>query len=285
MGIKIVTDSTAYVEDSLLAQLDITVVSLSVNFDDESLKETLVTNEAFYQRMNNSVKFPTSSQPSPADFYQEFLRILQEGHSILGIFISTDFSGTFYSAVAAKKMIMENHPTLARKTCIELLDSRTTAMQLGYGVLAAAKAARENCSMAEVMEQAKTTLTRSKLYFVPQVLDYLRKGGRIGNASALIGTLLQVKPILTVTAGKVAVFDKVRTFEKAVQRMLEQIVVDYGKYGVKEATVIHINNEAEARLKARELAECLGVPVTIGSIGPVVGLHVGPGTLGLAYWY
>jgi DegV family protein with EDD domain len=279
VGVRVVTDSTAYLENEVTRRLDITQVSLSINFPDETFVEMDISNEKFYEILDRSPQFPTSSQPSPNDFYQAFKKIINAGNDIIGIFISSKLSGTFFSALTARSMILEEHPD----SRIELIDSNSSAMQLGYAVLNAAKKAREGCTIAEVKSSVLRVMEKTRLYFVPKTLEYLKKGGRVGEAAALLGTLLQIKPILTVTDGKVTVFEKVRTTEKAIGRILSIFEEHFHKYGIAELTVHHINCVEEARKIARHIEEKFGLKAAISPIGPVVGLHVGPGSLGLAY--
>lgn len=279
MAVKIITDTTAYIANETLQELDITQISLSVNFEDASFKEIAISNTEFYELMANNPKVPTSSQPSPVDFYEAFLRIVESGDQVVGIFISTDLSGTYYSAFTARNMILEKYP-LAQ---IELIDSRITTMAMGYSVIAGARAAREGLPLEAVVAEINKVISKSKLYFVPKTLEYLKKGGRMGGATALMGTLLQIKPILTVADGKVAVYDKVRTSEKAIAKLLDTFTEDHRQFRVKGITILNINCPEEARKVAAQVAEISGLKAEIGSIGPVIGLHVGPGTLGLAY--
>lgn len=280
MGIKIVTDSTANLDGKTLAEYDIKVVSLSVIFADTSFKEVEITNDEFYSLMARSSKVPTSSQPSPTDFYVVFKDIILSGDSAVGIFISSGLSGTYFSALTAKKMILEDYP----QAQIELIDSRTTIMEMGYAVLAAAKSARDGENLEGVVKEANRVLQRARLYFVPKTLDYLKKGGRIGGASALLGTLLKVRPVLRVADGKVAVWDKVRTFEKALSTIMAQLEKDHKETGIAEVTVHHINNINESEHLALSIRDAYQINVRIGAISPVIGLHVGPGTLGIAYY-
>lgn len=279
MGIRIVTDSTANIDRQILRELNIIEVSLSVNIADKSIKEADIPNEEFYDLMAKTSKVPTSSQPSPLDFYEVFSESLEAGDEIIGIFISSDLSGTYFSAQTARNMVLEDHP----QARIEIIDSRTATMQLGLGVIAGARAVRDGLTLEETAARIRNVLENSRLYFVPKTLEYLKKGGRIGGASALMGTLLQVKPILTVQYGKVAVVDKVRTFEKAVKRAIDELLNDAKTHNIKEVTVLHINSLEEARKLAAEIHE-LGFPAGIATLGPVIGLHVGPGTLGLTYF-
>lgn len=280
MSIKIVTDSTSYLPANLKAGFDISIVALSVNFDTETYVETEITNAFFYNKMAQSKHLPTSSQPTPHQFYTTFEKHIQANHSIVGIFISSEMSGTYSTALTAKKMIMDKYPDAV----IELVDSRSNCMELGLAVLAAAKAAKEGQSMAEVLNQTHAVMQKSRFLFVPESLKYLKQGGRIGGAAALLGTILQIKPILTVVDGKTTVLNKVRTKKKAVQYILDTFFEDITKKGVGQVVVHHIDNEVESQKLVQIIEEKINQPVSVCSIGPVIGLHVGPGTIALAYY-
>ena len=159
-------------------------------------------------------------------------------------------------------------------------------MQAGYAILEAAKAASENKSLNEVVSITKHVIENSKFIFVPDTLDYLKKGGRIGGAAALFGSLLQIKPILTVTDGKTTVLTKVRTKKKAIDKIIDTVMEQNLKSPIKGLIVHHINCESEGQELANKLQDKLGISnIKIQSIGPIIGLHVGPGSIGVAYHY
>lgn len=278
MAVKVITDSTAYLNRKVLQELGITEVSMNVDLEDRSFFEVDITNEEFYQLIEGKDKLPTSSQPSPLVFYNTFMKIIKEGHDVLAVILSSDLSGSYNTAVQARNMVLEEVP----EAHIEIIDSHTTVMELGLVALAAARDAQQGYTLEEVAAKVHNLLTRSKLFFIPRNLEYLRKGGRIGNAASLLGTLLQVTPILTVK-GQVTVFEKVRTFERAVKRMLMLLEEDYQTYGIEEIAVHHINCATEGQKLAAELKHKTEKEVLLSPIGPVIGLHVGPGTLGVAY--
>ncbi|MDD4402845.1 MAG: DegV family protein [Desulfitobacteriaceae bacterium] len=278
LSVKIVTDSTAYIDRKLLKKLDITEASMIINYADRSFPEIVMTNEVFYKSLEGTEKRPTSSQPSPLTFYHAFGEKVKQGHDVLSILISSKLSGSYYSAVQAREMILKEMP----EACIEIIDSHTTVMGLGLVVLSAARLAQQGLSLSEVTAETHNLLTRSKIFFIPKTLEYLKKGGRIGDAAALLGSLLQITPILTVN-GVVTVSEKVRTFEKAVKKMMQTFENDCNAFGVEAIAVHHINCPLEGQGLVEELQSKTGQEVLLSPIGPVIGLHVGPGTLGLAY--
>lgn len=280
MAIKIVTDSTSYIPQQLRKEYDISVVSLNVAIDSETFREEELDNLTFYTKMSKSKAIPTSSQPSPQEFYNVFEKLVLEKNSVLGIFISSEMSGTFSTAAMVKNMISEKYP----EAKIEILDSRSNCMELGFAVLAAVRSARTGQAMEEVINQAKQVMERSRFLFVPDTLQYLQKGGRIGGASALLGSLLQIRPILTVIDGKTAMLGKVRKKERAVQEVINMFLEDVKQKELGEAVIMHINHREGATRISKLLEEKLGISLPICDIGPVIGLHVGPGTLAIAYY-
>lgn len=280
MAIKIVTDSTSYIPEEFINKYDISVVSLNVIMNGESIKEVDLDNETFYSKMEESTEIPSSSQPSPDEIYNTFENIIKEGNSIVGIFISSDMSGTVSSANLIKNMLLEKYPTAH----IEIVDSRSNCMQMGYVAIEAAKAAAAGKSMEEVIDVCTSVINNSRFLFTPDTLDYLKKGGRIGGASALLGTLFQIKPILTVCDGKTTVFTKVRTKKKAVDTLVTTLVNDLQGKELGGVIVHHINCQDEGLSLAAKIKKQLGVDVQIDTIGPIIGLHVGPGSIGVAYF-
>ena len=281
MSVKIITDSTAYIPSDLITNLDISTVSLIVNFDNDSFREVDISNETFYKKIDASNIFPTSSQPTPQDFYDVFAKHVISRHSVIGIFISSKLSGTYFSAVKAKEMVLKKYPNAN----IHIIDSGTTCMQLGLAVIAAAQSSASGAAVNEIIEKTNNTLKNSRFFFTPKTLEYLKKGGRIGQASALIGSVLKIRPILTIKDGSVAVFSKVRTQKKAIKTILDTLFSDADKYDLQEVVVHHINAKSPADELERLIKDRIDAPVATCSIGPVIGLHVGPGAIGIGIAY
>ncbi|QZY55901.1 DegV family protein [Crassaminicella profunda] len=280
MMTKIITDSTAYIPERLKKEYDIEVISLSVAFEDQVFKENNISNDTFYKKLDASHTIPTSSQPSIDEFYKIFEEKVKADHPVVGVFISSEMSGTYTTANLVKKMILENYPNAK----IEIIDSRSNCMQLGYAAIAGAKLAKDGKSIGEVVEAVKENIKRSRFIFIPDTLKYLKKGGRIGSAKALLGSMLQIKPILTVMDGKTHMLRKVRTKKKALKEMIDLFLEDIRDHGLGEVMVHHIHCEEEAIKFANSLSEKVGESIGIASIGPVIGTHVGPGSLGIVYY-
>ena len=282
MSIKIIADSTCYLPQEYINKYKVSIASLNVLINGKSYRETDLANDWFYNEMTKSPTIPTSSQPSIEELYSIVESLVKDGHDIVGIFLSSDMSGTFSTSNLVKNMILENYPNAK----IVMIDSRSNCMQAGFAALEAAKAANENKSLDEVVSIAKNVIENSKFIFVPDTLEYLKKGGRIGGAAALFGSLLQIKPILTVEDGKTTVFTKVRTKKKAIDKIVNTVLEQNSKTPIKGLIVHHINCESEGEELADRLKSTLGLDsIKIQSIGPIIGLHVGPGSIGVAYHY
>ena len=281
MAVQIFTDSTAYISVDQQEELGIRVIPLSVHFGDESFKETEVDYDYFYGKIEKTGEIPTSSQPPVGDMYSVFKETVQAGKEVLAIFISSAMSGTYQTAVSVKEQLIQEIPG-AR---IEVLDSRTNCMALGVQVLEAARCIKAGQSIDSAIQAAEMIRERVHFYFVPETLEYLKKGGRIGTASALLGTILKILPILTVDmkAGMTHLWGKARGTAAAVQRMLELLEADARRYGLREIIVHHINAPERADQLKRQLSGKYCCPITISTIGPVIGLHTGLGTIGIVY--
>ena len=280
MGVKLVTDSTSYISEELINKYNISIASLNVILQGKSYREVNLDNKYFYEVMDQSEEIPTSSQPSIDELLDIFKSIVKSGDNVVGVFLSSDMSGTYSSAHLAKNMVLEEYPD-AR---IEIIDSRTNCMQMGFQVIEGARAAKEGKSIEEVVEVVNNVVKSSRFLVVPDTLRYLKKGGRIGGAAALFGTILQIRPILTVRDGVTSVFEKVRTKKKAVNAIVDKVLDDIKNYGLGDVIVHHINCEEEGRELAKRLEEELNISIRIQSIGPIIGLHVGPGSIGVAYF-
>ncbi|GAA0078360.1 DegV family protein [Clostridium sp. CTA-5] len=280
MSVKVVTDSTSYIAEKLIKEYDISIASLNVILNGKSYKEIDLSNREFYEQMDKSNEIPTSSQPSTDELFQIFKEKVVNGDDVIGIFLSSKMSGTYSNSHLVREMILEEYPNAK----IELIDSTTNCMQMGYQVLQAAKSAKAGKNISEVVNDVLKIRENSRFLFVPDTLKYLKKGGRIGGASALFGTILQIKPILTVENGETTVFNKVRTKKKAIDTIVDKVLQDVKEKGLGKVIVHHINCENEGLELARRLEGKLGIPVTIQHIGPIIGLHVGPGSIGVAYY-
>ena len=277
--VAIVTDSTTYLPKEILKQYFITVTPQILIWGDETFQDGVdIQPNEFYRKLKTAKIMPTTSQVAIVTMKATFEKLLEAGYDILGIFISAKLSGTMQSATQAKEML----PKASEK--ILVLDSNTTAMAMGFHVLTAARAALSGAGLAECQELALEARKHTGVYFVVDTLEFLRRGGRIGGAQALLGSALNLKPLLELRDGRIESVEKVRTKSKAVTRMID-LVVDQiaGRTPVRLAT-LHANSENEAK-SALEAAAVRLNPIEriLASVSPVIGSHAGPGTVGLAY--
>lgn len=275
--VRIVTDSTAYLSEKEVEENGIIVVPLVVNFRNESFKEgETYTNEEFYQLLRGG-GVPTTSQPSAGDFVEAYQRIAEPGAEIISIHLSAGISGTFNSAKTAAGMLPELDVTV--------YDSLVTSSGQAFLVREAARMAAEGASKDDILTVISVMRHHLRILFMVDTLEYLHRGGRIGGAQALLGTLLQIKPILYVK-GEIGVFEKVRTRPKALAKIVDELVNFCTEKPVEKlrVAVIHVDTPDKARDLAALIEEKFpGLPVQIDSVGPVIGSHVGPGTLGVAF--
>jgi DegV family protein with EDD domain len=275
--IKIVTDSTAYLPEASIREQDIRVVPLYVHFGEEAFREGMeLSNKEFYTRLKGAEMLPTTSQPSPGEFYEVFKGLVEAGHEVVTLTISSKLSGTWSSAMAAKEMLPE--------APISVIDTLSTSVGLQLMVQAAVDAASAGSSRQEIVDQIEEIKETMHLWFVVDTLEYLAKGGRIGNAKAFLGTLLKVKPILVLQDGAIEPLEQVRSKRKAQDRMLDLVEEYLGSNGPQARVAIaHALVPQEAQAVSQELEERLGCcqPLTAG-IGPVIGTHTGPGVIGVA---
>lgn len=277
--IAIVTDSTAYLPQEYIQKYNIQVAPLSVIFGEESFSDGVdMSPSEFYTRLQKSSVMPTTSQVTVGVFKEMFGQLHQEGHEILAIMISGKLSGTVESAQQAAKLVPDAK--------IEVVDSLTTTIELGLIVLSTARCAAEGGSLVDCKQFAEQARERTNMAFAVDTLEYLHRGGRIGGAKRLLGTMLNIKPILTVSDGSVTALEQVRTRKKSINRLIEIAAEETAGKPHLILAAAHAN----APKDAQKLLEMAGARLTptetmITELSPVIGTHVGPGTVALAYHY
>ena len=275
--VAIVTDTTGYLPADLVERHGIHLVSLYVNWEEESEREADMPNfDDFYRRLRSADRLPTTSQPSIGDFLEAYEPLVDQGLEVVSVHISGGISGTVESARQAKEQLAERKGV----DRVTVIDSERSAGGLGLMVLAGARVAQAGGSLDEVVERVKTARADLKMWFAVDTLEYLRRGGRIGPASAWLGSALKIKPILTLDK-EITPIERVRTGAKAMRRLLEymeQLHADGGDGWV----VQHVQAPEEAQQMVDATREMTGRdPVFVSEVGPVIGAHVGPGLLGI----
>jgi DegV family protein with EDD domain len=278
MPVAIVTDSTHYLPDELVAERELHAVSLYVRFRDVQSRESDMTDlDDFYRRLRSAAAdMPTTSQPSIGDFLERYEPLLEAGHDIVSIHLSAGVSGTYDSALQACAQLAER----GHDGRIEVLDSRTVCGGLGLMLFAAAARARAGGSLGEVAHHALEARDGIRIWFCLDTLEYLRRGGRIGGAQAWLGGALKIKPILSLES-QITPVERVRTSRRAFERMVEYMRELHGD-GADAWVVQHIQAAADAQrlvARGREIFGC--EPLFVSEVGPVIGVHAGPGMVGV----
>jgi DegV family protein with EDD domain len=268
--VAIVTDSTADLAPELVAERGITVVPLTVELGGRSYLDGVdVTAADFYGLLAASGDTATTSQPSPGRFAEVYERLLADHDEIVSLHISARLSGTFAAASQGAEMVGSGR--------VRVLDTEMVSMPLALLVLAASAMAASGDGAAVLLERLRPVRESMRVYFMVATLEYLRRGGRIGRASALVGSVLQVKPVLTIQAGQVAPLERVRTQERALARVIELA-------SRVESPVCALVGHAAAAEAAERVARALeprAESLIVAPLGPVVGTHAGPGTVGV----
>lgn len=269
--VKIVTDSSADLPAQMARDLDVTVAPLSIHFGDKTYIDGQdIDADMFYRLLRTEHAHPRTAQPSTGLFEEAFRDLAAQGEEIVAIMLSASLSGTYNSAALAAQNVPEARVTL--------IDSRTISMALGSMVLRAARMAREGHSADEIAETVRGMMPRLTVFIMVDTLTYLQRGGRIGRAGSLLGTMLNIKPMITLHDGEVVPLQRVRTRARALQEMAALV---QRNQPVEELYVLH----TAAYEAAGEFATMLrpfydGRDVPVMSLGPVVGVHVGPGCVG-----
>jgi DegV family protein with EDD domain len=273
----IITDSTAYIPADLLQKYKIHVAPQVLIWGDETFRDGVdIMPAEFYARLENSKIMPSTSQVTPGTFQEMFAELIDQDCQILAVLLSPSLSGTVASAMQARGMFSN--------VDVEIVESNSTAMALGFQVLGAAKAALEGCSLDECKALAEKACQHTGVVFAVDTLEFLHRGGRIGGGSRFLGTALNIKPILEVVNGHVEAIERVRTRKKSLTRLMELTEERIAGRKPVHLAVLHANAEAEAMNLMDQCRKRFdSSELFLTEVSPVIGTHAGPGTVGLAF--
>ena len=274
MKLAIVTDSVSDISPKIAKELDIKVVPLTVIFGTEQFLDGIeLSNAEFFKKLETDPNHPSTSQPSPEAFVKTYEKLLKEGYEILSVHVSAKLSGTINSAEQAIKAIDTNK--------IKIIDTGSASMAQGLVAMSAARAAKNAKSLDELADIAESTSKKTTVYVAMDTMEFLKRGGRIGKARAMLGSILNIKPIITTNDGEIVPHSRARTIKKAISSMIN----DMGeKDQIIEVAVLHSTTPDLAKDVMTQInAQNLNNAGTITEIGPVVGTHAGPGCLAIAF--
>ncbi|TCO71470.1 DegV family protein [Marinisporobacter balticus] len=272
--IAIVTDSTCDLPDALLEKYEIKILPLRIIYSNKEFRDRIeISGKEVYEKLDHEI--PKTSLPSPEDVHNLFKKLQEQRYThVLAILISGALSGTYN--------MVKNFSDKFNELKIELLDSKSLTMGLGFPVLEAARELRKTNDFSKICERAKEAMSKSKVFYVLKTLDYLRRGGRIGVLEGTVGEILGIKPIISIDQeGKYYAYAKVRGRKKSIEQLYE-IIKEKSKDKKVNVAVMHGDAEEEARDLLKRIKEFRNVDETFfGPISPVLGIHTGPGLIGL----
>lgn len=279
MTVRIVTDSTSDIPQEKAQALGITIVPLTVFFGEEAYLDGIeLANAGFYEKLQTSKVSPRTSQPPPAAFQEAYKQLINEGaDAILSVHVSAKLSGTYQSACTGRDTLADD----VKKIPIDVIDSEAVSLAMGVAIMHAAEEAQQGVSFEEIKAHLLDELSRTRILFVLDTLEYLKRGGRVGGAKALLGNLLSVKPVLSIKNGVVVAVEQPRTRSKAYGR-IAQMLREMEK--PEQFTIVESDSEVGQQLAQavkQTFPESGSIPTY--KLGAVVGTYAGPGTAGIAF--
>lgn len=277
MAVKIITDSVADIPQAIAQALDITVMPLTVNFEDQSYRDGIdISNADFFEKMANSAQLPTTSQVTIGIFEEKFRELLQGDDQYLGIFMSSKLSGTYSAAVTALEMVNSDR--------IVVMDSRLVSFTMGQVVIVAAELARSGFGLSALVKRVDQMIDATESRYIFDTLDNLRKGGRINATEAVVGSLLNIKPLLSIIDGEMQAVGKARGRKKALQQLFDWLDENDFDLNNKFVSLFHAVNAGYLDVLYEQLE--MRYPkahITRSEVGAVVGTHAGPGCLAMSF--
>jgi DegV family protein with EDD domain len=276
--VAVVTDSTAFLEPGVAQELDITVVPLNVHLGDEILRDGIdITPEAFFQRLEKGSQIPHTSPPSVQSFEQVYADLHTRTDQILSVHISGRLSQTLHHAERGAE-------SLLGRCSIAVVDSLTTSLGLGILAKAAAEAAQQGATLDEIVRLARGMIPHLYIVFYVDQMDYLERGHRIGKAQAILGTMLKIKPLLFVEDGEIIPLEKVRTHEKAIEKLFE-FVAEFSELEQAAIAQRHTSPTQETKMLLEKLEQLFPhIEFPIIQYGPVLASHIGPSAMGVVVY-
>jgi DegV family protein with EDD domain len=273
---KIITDSTADMDQSIYEKYSIGMVPLTIHLGDKTWRDFYdVKPDDYYEMLRTTKSFPTTSQPSPLEFAKIYEPLVEKGEQIISIHLCSKLSGTYQSAMLAKSRFSN--------ASIEVIDSKQASLGLALIVILCAEKAEKGASFEEVVNLAKALIDKVDTYFSVDSLNHLQKGGRIGKAQAFLGTLMKVKPLLTLNNGEIQPFEKIRTTERLLSRYVE-LVTEAAKTSALRFTTGESDNSTVMNGLLARLSSIPGATLTLRcKLGGVITSHSGPGTLAVSF--
>ncbi len=279
--IAIVTDSTSDLDPTIAAEQHITLVPAHVRFGDVDYKDGVdITGEKFYAMLAEAQELPQTSQPSVGEFVEVYKQLAQDHEHIVSLHVSGKLSGTMQSALTATQQMQEE------SSCkIHVVDTQSASLGLAYMALEAARLVGEDEEPDRIVNHVKYVADLMHVAFTPETLEYLRRGGRLGAASHLLGSLLRIKPVLILKDGAVEVLDKVRTRSRVLERLVQYVESVAGPEGsLTHLGVMHANAPEFAEEVQQAILERVSAGSVInGTFGPAIGTHAGPGAVGITF--
>jgi DegV family protein with EDD domain len=275
MPVKIVTDSSADLPDQLAEKLGITVVPLYVRFGEEVHRDRVtISEDEFYQRLENTPVHPSTVQPGPQDFLEVYQKLAPDAEGIVSIHISGKLSGTCNSALMARDMMEGGCP-------VEVIDTQSVSMGLGLIVIAAAQMAKAGEGIDKVVEEVKQAIPQIHLLAMFDTLKYLLLGGRIGKAKALLGSILSVKPMISLKDGELVPVGQARNRAKGMDKLFD---LAKNAADIQDLAVVYNTMPDEAQNLAERISSVFDKEkIRMARVGPALGVHMGPGMLIVAY--
>jgi DegV family protein with EDD domain len=275
MPVKIVTDSGADLPNELAKELGIAVVPIYVRFGEEVYRDRVtISEDEFYERLTHDPVHPNTTQPGPQDFLEVYQKLSADADGIVSIHISGKLSGTYNSALMARDMLETGCP-------VEVIDSETLSMSVGLMAIAAVQMAKAGESMDKIAAAAKQAIPKTYLFFLLDTLEYLRRGGRIGKAKALLGSVLNLKPMLTIKDGELVPAGQARTRAKGIDKLFEYVK---NAGDIQDLAVVYNTTPDEAQALAERIGSVFDKEkIRMARVGPGLGVHGGPGAMIVAF--